>query len=171
MRASEPEIALQRPLRSSRPPVQAAVEGAKEAEAPAPRAQRRSARVLIVDEQTTWSHFVAHGLRRHGHVAVVAESLDRALLLASLYRFDVLVTSVALPDGSGMTLVKKLREENPGLAAIALSDGDADELLLREAGFELYMKKPVPIASLARGVLALALARQEQQGDRARAAR
>lgn len=114
-----------------------------------------AARVLVVDEKPEWAHFVAHALRRHGHAAVVADSVERAVFLASLQKFDLLVTSLALSDGSGLTLFKRLLEANPGARGIAMSDGAVNEGVVLEAGFEYYLRKPVPIAAIMRAVRVL----------------
>ena len=140
MRLSEPEVVRRERPRTNTSGV---------------RPSRCAARVLVVDDEAGWANFAAHGLRRHGHAIVVADSVERALFLANVQRFDLLVTNLALVDGSGLTLYKKLRETNPDLRAVAISDADADQTVVSDAGFSFYLKKPVPIAALLRAVSTL----------------
>jgi DNA-binding response OmpR family regulator len=74
------------------------------------------------------------------HAATVAE----ARTLSGGRRFDLLISDVGLPDGSGLELMKALRDAQ-GLIGIALSGfGTEDDVAAsREAGFAAHLTKPV----------------------------
>jgi CheY-like chemotaxis protein len=59
--------------------------------------------------------------------------------------FDVMVSDVGLPDGSGHELVRSLRSRGDRLPAIALSGHgmESDVQRSRAAGFDLHLVKPV----------------------------
>jgi DNA-binding response OmpR family regulator len=121
---------------------------------------RSSQRILIVDANGEAQSFMAFALRRHGHAVVLADSIQSALTAASLQSFDVLVTNVVLPDGSGMKLLKMLQERS-AVRGIALCDTGCDDHVIRDAGFEFKLQKPVPISTLATAVLGLGLGRTD----------
>jgi hypothetical protein len=58
--------------------------------------------------------------------------------------FDLLVSDIGLPDGTGMDVMRHMRK-NTQLKGIALSGFGQDEDLRqsREAGFETHLTKPV----------------------------
>lgn len=115
---------------------------------------RSSQRVLIVDANSDALAFMAFALRRHGHAVVLADGVQSAVTAASIQRFDVVITNLALRDGTGMTLLKMLQEKS-AIRGIALSEDGCDDNVVLDAGFEFKLQKPVPIATLTHAVLAL----------------
>jgi DNA-binding response OmpR family regulator len=115
---------------------------------------RSSQRILIVDANSDALAFMAFALRRHGHAVVLADSLQSAVTAASIQSFDVVITNLALRDGTGMTLLKMLQEKSK-VRGIALSEDGCDDNVILDAGFEFKLQKPVPIATLTHAVMAL----------------
>ena len=79
-----------------------------------------------------------------------AASVSEAIALAASQVFDLVISDIGLPDGSGFDLMKELTVNQPGLKGIALSGyGMEDDLLRsRESGFSSHLVKPVRIHSL-----------------------
>jgi DNA-binding NarL/FixJ family response regulator len=70
---------------------------------------------------------------------------------------NMLVSDLALSQGDGISLLKAIRGQAPGIAAIALT-GISDSTVRRQAlnaGFDRYLVKPVDIDVLAKAVSAL----------------
>ena len=88
-------------------------------------------------------------LIRAGHRVVTASSLASALEFAETEVFDLVISDLALPDGSGLQLMAQLRTIH-GLTGIALSGYDTEEDLRRshEVGFFTHLRKPVDFAQL-----------------------
>ena len=58
--------------------------------------------------------------------------------------FEVLLSDVGLPDGTGMDLLKKLGTKRPAHAIAVSGLGMAQDLeLSRDAGFSQHLTKPV----------------------------
>ena len=83
-------------------------------------------------------------LEAQGHSVEVAPDMKSALKLAPATKFDVLISDIGLPDGDGWELAKKLREQIPGLKAIAMSGYGmrADLDRSKAAGFAAHLIKP-----------------------------
>jgi CheY-like chemotaxis protein len=115
--------------------------------APAPRARSVPApatrRILLVEDNPDNATAISEYLRLRGYEVRVAGSVATALQMAA-EGFDVVVSDIGLPDGSGQDLVRKLRE-NGAVAAIALSGYGtrSDVMRTREAGFHRHLTKPV----------------------------
>ena len=83
-------------------------------------------------------------LEVQGHSVVVAPDMKTALKLAPETAFDVLISDIGLPDGDGWELMKRLRDQIPGLKAIAMSGYGmrADLDRSKTAGFSAHLIKP-----------------------------
>jgi CheY-like chemotaxis protein len=91
-------------------------------------------------------------LRKAGHDVETAPSVAAALRTfeAAETPFDLLISDLGLPDGSGHDLMRELaRRPNP-IRAIALSGFGTEEDVQRSmaAGFAAHLTKPVPMATL-----------------------
>jgi len=78
-----------------------------------------------------------------------AISVASALEAGERGEFDLLVSDIGLPDGTGLDLIRRLRKSRP-VRGIALSGFGLDSDLQRsfDAGFLAHLTKPVNFASL-----------------------
>ena len=76
-------------------------------------------------------------------------SLQAALDLSAKEEFDVLISDLGLPDGSGADLMQKLNAERP-LFGIALTGFGMEEDIqkTRDAGFKHHLVKPIDLTKL-----------------------
>ena len=88
-------------------------------------------------------------LRRRGYDVHPASDVRSALEIATNTEFDVLVSDIGLPDGSGHDLLRTLRAQRD-IFGIALSGYGMEEDIRRsgEAGFAHHLVKPVDINKL-----------------------
>jgi PAS domain S-box-containing protein len=110
----------------------------------------RKLRILLVEDHATSAQVTAKLLRRVGHLVEVAADLASGLELGLGSEFDLLISDLGLPDGSGLDLMRRLRERRPGQSGIALSGygmaSDVDKC--RDAGFAEHLTKPVDMPAL-----------------------
>jgi signal transduction histidine kinase len=127
-------------------PLIAALAPVERAPAPAAAApQARCVRVLLVEDHGDTARILARILRGAGHTVQTAGDVASALELAGNAEFDLLLSDMGLPDGSGMDLMKELRRRGNPLPGIALSGygQEEDVRVSREAGFSQHLLKPV----------------------------
>src|SRR5262249_32741705 len=74
---------------------------------------RQTKRILLVEDHEDSNRSLTNLLRRRGHDVHSALNLQSALDLSSKVQFDVLVSDLALPDGSGIDLIRRLQSERP----------------------------------------------------------
>ena len=112
---------------------------------PAAPAAGRSLRVLLVEDHDDTGRVLAQMLKRWGHTVVLAQSVAEGLAAAEEQGpFEVLLSDVGLPDGTGMDLLKKLGTKRPAHAIAVSGLGMAQDLeLSRDAGFSQHLTKPV----------------------------
>ncbi len=127
--------------------------GASTASPVAPKeAWRESARrILLVEDNPDTLQFLALVLRRRGHEVVTADRLATAFAAVNEAEgpFDLLLSDIELPDGTGLDLIREL---NAGgvLPGIAMSGFGTEEDLRfsREAGFADHLTKPIDLNRL-----------------------
>lgn len=112
-------------------------------------AERKSMRVLLVEDHEDTNRSLTQLLRRRGYHVQAAHSVESALAAAAHERFDVLVSDIGLPDGSGIDLMQKLKSDHQ-IFGIALTGFGMEEDLRRsqEVGFNHHLVKPVDLNRL-----------------------
>jgi len=132
-------------------------------------------RILVVDDNATNRRVLQLQLEDNGCDAVFAARSEDGLAAmraaqAAGAAFDVAIIDLQMPEVDGLSMARHIRAD-PLLAATPLmmltslsSRGDAR--LMKEAGFDAYLTKPVKKALLERGLRQL-LARSAQAGPAA----
>lgn len=112
-------------------------------------AARKPMRVLLVEDHEDTNRSLTQLLRRRGYHVQSANSVTSALEAAAAEQFDVLVSDIGLPDGSGIELIQKLQNDHP-IFGIALTGFGMEEDLRRsqEGGFNYHLIKPVDLNRL-----------------------
>ena len=114
-------------------------------------------KILLIEDDTDTSRFVANGLRERGHVVDQSEDGRDGLFLASEAAYDVMVIDRMLPRVDGLAIVKTVRAAGvkaPVLMLTTLS-GVNDRVEGLEAGADDYLVKPFAIAELTARLQAL----------------
>lgn len=125
------------------------------------KSTRQPMRILVIEDDREAASWLVKGLTEAGHVADHAADGEEGLGLALEGVHDVLIVDRMLPKIDGLTIIRKLRENNikaPVLILSALADVDERVKGLR-AGGDDYLGKPYAFAEL--------LARIENLGHRA----
>ncbi|HET6510867.1 MAG TPA: PAS domain S-box protein, partial [Candidatus Kapabacteria bacterium] len=109
-------------------------------------------RILMVDDHVDTSKVLAMLLLRKGYTAEVRHTIADALEFAKSNDFDVLVSDIGLPDGTGLELIAKLRKlkGHYTFRAIAMTGYGTEQDIQRtkEAGFDKHITKPFEFKDL-----------------------
>ncbi len=102
---------------------------------------------MIIDDHEIVRRGIAEIVDRDERLEVVAEAgtVDDALRRAKLVNPDVLLVDLQLPDGTGIDLMRALKETLPSAKAIVLTTFDDDEALSEalEVGAKAYVLKTI----------------------------
>jgi signal transduction histidine kinase/CheY-like chemotaxis protein len=106
--------------------------------------RRQSIRILLVDDHRDTSRAMARLLVRMGYNVKTADTVRSALAVANQHPFDLLISDIGLPDGSGLELMRQLLAQRP-IKGIALSGFGMEEDVQRSkaAGFYEHLTKPI----------------------------
>jgi signal transduction histidine kinase len=115
----------------------------------APATSSRTLRILLVDDHQDTCKALERLLVWRGHLVAATHNMRSAMEAAGRNQFDLLISDIALPDGSGVELMSCLRAIS-GLRGIAISGfgmhGDIEKSL--QAGFSEHLIKPVKLEKL-----------------------
>jgi signal transduction histidine kinase/ActR/RegA family two-component response regulator len=109
--------------------------------------------ILLVEDHPDTRRATARLLRNLGHEVVTADGVSSALEEAGSRPFDLIISDLGLPDGSGLELMRQIKTRF-NLRGIALSGFGMDTDLRdsADAGFSRHLIKPVPIEQLEAAV-------------------
>ena len=126
-----------------------------------PQPSQRPLRLLVVEDHEPTLEILTSLLQVAKHQVKTASTLEAARKIAESYVFDLVVSDLGLPDGSGLDLMIDLRDKY-GLEGIAVTGYGMEEDLekTRAAGFREHLVKPVTLdqvtAAIERAGAALA---------------
>ena len=105
----------------------------------------RVPRVMIVDDEPDFRHFVKEALS--SFMVVEAQSGAEALKIVQEERLDLIIADIRMPEMDGCTLMTNLRSKFPGVPVLAVSGylGAED---LTSYGFDGFIDKPVGLDQL-----------------------
>src|SRR6266581_1409420 len=110
---------------------------------------RQGLKILLVDDHQDTCAALEKLLVRRGYLVAATHNMRSAMEAAVRNKFDLLISDVALPDGTGMELMMQLRAISniPGIAISGFgNNGDIEKSL--EAGFSEHLIKPVRLDTL-----------------------
>jgi PAS domain S-box-containing protein len=114
-----------------------------------PPTPSRPLRILLVEDDTSTLHVMTRLLGKPPYVVSTASSVAKALELAGTEDFDLIISDIGLPDGTGLDLMRQIRNRYAG-RGIALSGFgmEGDTMKCHEAGFAAHLTKPVNFRKL-----------------------
>ncbi len=105
--------------------------------------------ILLVDDHHDTLKAMSRLLRTLDHRVTTADSKGAALVAAARESFDVVISDLGLPDGTGLELMRELLAERP-VKGIALTGygTESDVAESRAAGFSAHLTKPINFQAL-----------------------
>jgi CheY-like chemotaxis protein len=136
-------------VRLGKPVPEAQADGKPRSDQHSGRREARSVRILLVEDHPDTARTLSRLLLAMGYQVKVANDAATALQLAEAESFDMVVSDIGLPDGTGHDLMRQLKSRF-GLRGVALTGyGMEDDMRnSREAGFLDHVVKPIDIAQL-----------------------
>jgi nitrogen-specific signal transduction histidine kinase/ActR/RegA family two-component response regulator len=118
--------------------------------------RRRSAVVLLVENDSAVREFVRRGLESAGYTVLAAAGGSQALLASERWgdRIDVLLTDIVMENVQGPELAARITAQRPGIGVVFMSGyaGDATgEGAELDAG-AVFLPKPFSVEALGRAV-------------------
>ena len=142
---------------------------------PLPRSPHADpAAILVVEDDVATRTFLADNLTADGYDVLVAGTLRDALRILEHRRVDLAVIDLGLPDGSGLELLRRVRDAGHSgaridarLPLVVLSGraGEIDRVRAFERGADDFVGKPFAYGELRLRVAALLRRARERRVD------
>ena len=120
---------------------------------PSIRKREGGVRVLLVEDHPGTASAMSRLLRTQGFSVDYAATCSEAIQALEMTRYDLMVSDIGLPDGSGLELMRHARAVS-GIAGIALSGLNTEHDIRRskQAGFAVHITKPLNIQQLIESI-------------------
>lgn len=107
-------------------------------------------KILIIEDEKELREAMADSLRQEKFVVETAADFDSALEKTGVYRYDCILLDIGLPGGSGLDLLKELKEQELQSSVIIVSARDSldDKVSGLNLGADDYLTKPFHTAEL-----------------------
>ena len=119
-------------------------------------AQQTAGKVLIVEDNALNMRLFSDLLEASGYNTLQCQDGGKATSLALEEQPDLIIMDIQLPEVSGLDITRWLKDDDrtsqiPVLAVTAFAMR-TDEMLVREAGCEGYLSKPIQVRSFLKTV-------------------
>ena len=119
-------------------------------------ATQTAQKVLIVEDNALNMRLFADLLEASGYETLQCTDGGKAAALAVAEQPDLIIMDIQLPEVSGLDITRWLKDDDrtskiPVLAVTAFAMR-TDEMLVREAGCEGYLSKPIQVRSFLKTV-------------------
>lgn len=113
-----------------------------------------STSVLLVDDHELIRQGLARAFERDPEMEIVGQAgtVVQALAAYDSLSPDVVVTDLALPDGTGLDVIRAIRQndQNVGLVMLTMYSGDDQIFAAMEAGASAFIGKDAPAVEVVR---------------------
>lgn len=121
-------------------------------------------KILIVEDEPSLRELIQLSLEKERYVVETAESFNVALRKMEDYEYDCILLDITLPGGSGLDLLKRMKEvkKHENVIIISAKDSLEDKVLGLELGADDYLAKPFHLVELNARIKSVI--RRNQQG-------
>lgn len=122
---------------------------------------RRALRILLVEDNKDTLKYLSESLIKQGHQVQTASDLAQALRAAADTDFEMLISDIELPDGSGIELMWKLRSRRDVMGIAVSGFGTTEDVIQsKSAGFAWHLTKPFEFRKLEEAIEQVVAAHQ-----------
>ncbi|OSS41767.1 DNA-binding response regulator [Desulfurella amilsii] len=107
-------------------------------------------KLLIVEDEKTLANLIKKGFEEEGFAVDIAYDGEDGLYFAKNNTYDAIILDIMLPILDGISLLKKLRDQNNSTPVIMLTAKDTvkDKVLGLDSGSDDYLTKPFSFEEL-----------------------
>lgn len=108
-------------------------------------------KILVIEDERQLREVITESLQKERYVVETAGTAGDAIDKIEVYDYDCILLDIMLPDGSGLDVLKRLKELNRKENVIIISAKDAleDKVEGLNLGADDYLAKPFHLAELS----------------------
>ncbi|MDD5565725.1 MAG: response regulator transcription factor [Candidatus Omnitrophica bacterium] len=114
-------------------------------------------RILLIEDEIKMVSFIQRGLKEEDYVVDVAHDGEKALFLAEVNPYDLIILDIILPVKDGITVCRELRSKKINVPILMLTSKNRvrDKVLGLNSGADDYLAKPFAFEELLARISAL----------------
>lgn len=114
-------------------------------------------KILIVEDEKELADSMKKYLESEGYLCEVAGDYRKAAEKADMYQYDCVIVDITLPGGSGLDVIKALKEsrKETGIIIVSAKNSLDDKIKGLELGSDDYLTKPFHLSELNARVKAI----------------
>lgn len=123
-------------------------------------------KILVIEDEPSLQELIKKSLEKERYVVECVSNYSSAVLKIEDYDYDCILLDIMLPDGNGLSLLKKLKNTHKRDSVIIISAKDSldDKVAGLELGADDYLTKPFHLAELVARVKSV-IRRKQNDGD------
>ena len=111
--------------------------------------QPGSIHILVVDDEETVREIMQRAIKNAGYHCITARNVEEALQVLEETSIDVVITDIAMPGASGITLLEKVKEKHSAdvMVMTGFTEGLKYEEIIEKGACD-FIQKPVSTKEL-----------------------
>lgn len=114
-------------------------------------------KILLIEDELELQRSIKQYFEMEGNVVEIAKDYCRAELKIAVYDYDCILVDITLPDGSGLDLIKAIKQNKSKVGIIIISAKNSldDKIFGLDLGADDYLPKPFHLSELNSRIKAL----------------
>lgn len=107
-------------------------------------------KILIIEDEKELAKSIEEYLSEESYLCEVATNFKEAINKIDVFNYDCILLDITLPDGNGLKILEKLKEENKqdGVIIISAKNSLDDKIKGLQIGADDYLTKPFHLSEL-----------------------
>ena len=107
-------------------------------------------KILLIEDEPALAEAISTYLTQEEYVCERASTVETAQEKVNLYRYDCILVDITLPDGSGLNIIRELKQNQSeaGILVISAKDSLDDKVMGLDLGADDYLTKPFHLQEL-----------------------
>lgn len=107
-------------------------------------------KILLIEDEKELSYAITEYLQNENYLCEAVFNFEHAVEKINLYHYDCIIVDITLPDGSGLNVIRALKENKSetGIIIISARNSLDDKVTGLEIGADDYLTKPFHLPEL-----------------------
>lgn len=107
-------------------------------------------KILLIEDEPELQQSITQYLEMEGNVVEIASDFSKAESKIALYDYDCILVDITLPKGSGLDLIKEIKDKKSKAGVIIISAKNSldDKVFGLDLGADDYLPKPFHLSEL-----------------------
>ena len=107
-------------------------------------------KILLIEDEKALAQSIEDYLRQEKYICEVVQTFNAAQEKINLYQYDCIIVDITLPDGTGLNIIRELKQigSETGIIIISAKNSLTDKISGLETGADDYLTKPFHLSEL-----------------------